>query len=126
MKYLFIFWKPVLWFALICYTLLIPAEDIPMSPLLKIPHFDKIVHFTLFFVYCLLLIRSFRKTALNQWIFAPLTALIFSALLELGQHTMSVSRSSNFYDFIANAAGVLSAILFYSLFVSNRKWEKLF
>jgi glycopeptide antibiotics resistance protein len=120
------FWKPLLWLAIICYALFIPAGDLPIKPFLKIPHFDKMVHFGLFFVFCLLLLRPFKKLQLKYYLLAPLISILLSALLEISQHVLSKSRSSDIKDFIANSLGVLAAVVFYYLFVSNRKWEKLF
>lgn len=120
------FWKPLLWLAIICYALFIPASDLPIKPFLKIPHFDKMVHFGLFFVFCLLLLRPFKKLQLKYYLLAPLISILLSALLEFSQHVLSNSRSSDVKDFIANSMGVLAAVVFFYLFVSNRKWEKLF
>jgi glycopeptide antibiotics resistance protein len=120
------FWKPLLWLAIICYALFIPAGDLPIKPFLKIPHFDKMVHFGLFFVFCLLLLRPLKRLHLNHYFLAPLISLILSAILEFSQHVLSNSRSSDIKDFIANSLGVLAAVMFFYLLVSNRKWEKLF
>lgn len=120
------FWKPLLWLAIICYALFIPAKDLPVKPFLNIPHFDKMVHFTLFFIFCVLLLKPFKRLQLKYYILSPLISLILGALLEFSQHSLSKTRSSDIHDFIANTAGIISAVVFYYLFVSNRKWEKLF
>lgn len=120
------FWKPLLWLAIICYALFIPADDLPLEPFFRIPHFDKIVHFGLFFVLCLLLLRPFKLLKLNYYLLAPLISIVLSAMLETSQHVLSVSRNSDIKDFIANSLGAISSVMFYYLFVSNRKWEKLF
>ena len=120
------FWKPLLWLAIICYALFIPADDLPLEPFFKIPQFDKIVHFGMFFVFCLLLLRPFKRLQFKYYLLAPLIAISLSAMLETSQHIISVSRHSDIKDFIANSLGTLSAVMFYYLFVSNRKWEKLF
>lgn len=125
MRY-FNFWKPVVWLALICYGLFLPASNLPVKPFLNIPHFDKMVHFSLFFVLCLLLFRPFKKITLNYFFWAPLTAIFLGALLESIQHFASSTRSSDFYDFLANATGIAASILFFFVFVSGKKWEKLF
>lgn len=116
----------MLWLAIICYGLFVPANNLPIKPFLKIPHFDKMVHFALFFIFCLLLISPFKKIQLKHYVLAPLIAISLSGILELSQHILSNSRSSNIYDFLANSIGVLASVLFYYLFVSGRKWEKLF
>jgi VanZ family protein len=125
MKILY-FWKPLLWLAIICYLLFIPANNLPTSFFFRIPHFDKIVHFTLFFVFCLFLLRPLKKLNLNHYLIAPLVSILSSGLLEFIQHTLSNSRSSDIYDFLANSIGVLAAVLFYYLFVTGKRWEKLY
>ena len=120
------FWKPALWLAIICYGLFIPANELPIKPFLKIPHFDKIVHFSLFFGLCILFFRPFEKLDLRQYLWAPVTSILIGASLELSQHLISSSRSTDFYDFLANTAGIFIAVVFYKLFVSGRKWEILF
>jgi VanZ family protein len=126
MQLMKIFLKPIIWLALICYGLFIPANELPTKPFLSIPYFDKIVHFGLFFILCLLLFRPFKKLRLNPYLFAPSVSLLLAALLEVVQQTISSSRSSNLYDFMANTAGILASIVFFRFFVANRKWEKFF
>jgi VanZ family protein len=125
MKLLY-FWKPLLWLAIICYALFIPASDLPDNPLLKIPHFDKMVHFTLFFVFCVFLLLPFKKLKTSYYFWAAAISVSLSAMLEFIQHTITPSRASDVYDLMANITGVFSALLFFRLFVVNRKWEKLF
>lgn len=123
---LLVFWKPLLWLAIICYALFIPASDLPVKPFMNIPYFDKIVHFTLFFVLCIFLLRPFKKLRTSYYLWAPLLSVALSALLEFSQRIITPSRTSDIYDFLANTTGVLVATLFFRLFVENNKWEKLF
>lgn len=80
----------------------------------------------MFFVFCLLLFRPFKKLEYKYYVLAPATAIAFGAILEWVQRTISATRSSDIYDFFANATGIVLATLFYYLFVSKRKWEVLF
>lgn len=121
-----LFWKPLLWLALIAYGLFLPANELPVKPFLKIPHFDKFVHFCLFFGLSLLLFRPFKKLKMNYMLLAPAIALFFGAVLELIQNMLSPTRSSDYYDFIANAAGIIASIFFYRFLVAGKKWEKWF
>lgn len=118
------FLKPFIWLGVICYGLFIPASGIPKSPLLKIPYVDKLAHFGLFFIFCLLLFVPFKKLKLNPLVFAPLISLVLAAVLEGMQQYVSSSRSSDFFDFLANAAGIAAAMLFFHFLVSGKKWEK--
>ncbi|NCB07691.1 MAG: hypothetical protein EOM73_05975 [Bacteroidia bacterium] len=126
MKLIFLFIKPIIWLALICYGLFLPASHLPVKPFMKIPHFDKLVHFVLFFVLCLFLYRPFKKLRTQYYIWAPVTAVFLGALLESLQRTLTVSRSSNVADFLANTTGIAASILVYHFLVSGRKWEKWF
>ncbi len=119
------FIKPIVWLLIIFYGLFIPANSLPKKPFMVIPHFDKVVHFGLFFVFCLLLFVPFKKLKMNQLVFAPLISFILSAVLEAVQHIVSSSRSSNMYDFLANTTGILAAVLFYHYIASGTKIEKL-
>ena len=120
------FWKPILWLSIICYGLFIPAGNLPVKPFLNIPHFDKLVHFSLFFGLCMLLFRPFKKLNSKYYLLAPAISISLGLILETSQHLITITRSSDFYDFLANTAGIASATLFYYLFVSEKKWEKLF
>jgi len=120
------FWKPILWLAFICYGLFIPASSLPSKPFLNIPYFDKMVHLSMFFIFCLLLFRPFKKLGFKYYFLAPATAIVFGAILEWAQRSISATRSSDIYDFLANATGIMLATFFYFLLVSKRKWEFLF
>ncbi len=120
------FWKPILWLALICYGLFIPASNLPVKQFFRIPHFDKMVHFALFFGLCILLIKPFKKLKTKYYLLAFLISIVLGASLELVQHILSHSRSSDLYDFFANTLGITFALIFYSFFVSGKKWEVLF
>lgn len=126
MKRIKYFWKPILWLSIICYGLFAPANSLPKKPFFYIPHFDKMIHFSLFFGLCLLLFVPFKKIKTNHFFWAPAISIILGLLLEFFQQIITTSRSSDLYDFIANASGIIAALLFYSLFVSNRKWEIIF
>lgn len=126
MKLIFLFIKPIIWLGLICYGLFLPASHLPVKPFMNIPHFDKLVHFVLFFVLCLFLYSPFKKLRTRYYIWAPVTAIFLGAMLESLQRTLTVSRSSSFADFLANTSGITASILFYYFLVSGRKWEKLF
>jgi len=85
-----------------------------------------LVHFGLFFVFCLLLINPLKKLKYKHYFVAPIISIVLSALLEISQHVVSTSRNSDVYDFVANTTGIIGSVIFYFLFVSGRKWEKLF
>lgn len=124
--YIKIFWKPLVWLALICYGLLIPADELPKEPFLQIPHFDKLAHAIMFFGFSLLLFRPLKKINVKYYLLAPATAVFFGVILETSQQMLSQTRSSDIYDFTANLTGIVLSVFFYTFFVSGRKWEILF
>ena len=119
-----LFTKPLLWLAIICYGVYLPAGQLPKNTFMNIPHFDKIVHFVLFFVLCLLLFKPLKYLKFNHIVYSPLVSLILAALIELTQQWLSSSRHTNINDFIANVAGILAALVIYSFLISDRKLEK--
>ena len=125
MKILY-FWKPILWLAIICYGLFIPASELPTKPFLNIPHFDKLVHFSLFFGLSILLFRPFKKLKMRYYLLSPVISIFLGLLLETTQQLVTISRSSNVFDFLANTTGIAAATLFFYFFVSDKKWKILF
>lgn len=118
------YWRLTIWFLLTCFLLFIPASQLPAEPFLRIPHLDKIVHFFLFFILCLLLFRPVKKLTPNYYFWAPLVAVCLAVMLESVQHKISVTRQSDVLDLWANVAGLLSATILFRLFVSGKKLEK--
>ena len=121
-----LFVKPIIWLTIIFYGLFIPSSSLPKKPFFAIPHFDKMVHFGLFFIFCLLLFVPFKKLKTKYMLVAPLVAIILSAILETTQHIISPTRSSNFFDFMAITTGILASIIVFHFLISERKWEKYF
>ena len=121
-----LFIKPLIWLLIICYGLFIPASNLPKKSFMAIPHFDKLVHFGLFFVFCLLLFRPIKKLGKNHLFIAPFISIVLAAILESAQHIITSSRSSNLYDFFANTSGILVSVLFFHFWVSDKRWEKFF
>jgi len=102
-----------------------PASQLPSEPFMKIPNFDKIVHFGMFFILCLLLFRPVKQFTPNFYFWTPILALILAVALEFLQQKITKSRSSDIYDLWANSAGLLAATFFYRLFVNGKKLEVL-
>jgi len=119
-----LFYKPLIWIGLICYGLYLPAANLPQKPFFSIPYFDKIVHFGLFFVLCLLLFKPFKILKKNHLLLAPSISIFLGAVFELTQQLVSSSRNSNIYDFIANFLGISASLIFYYLCIYNTKYEK--
>lgn len=100
-----------------------PGDGLPRVPLLGIPHFDKLVHAGFYFVLTLLLIRPFSSLTRLPYVYSLISASLLSGCVEILQEQIAVLRHGDIYDFLANLAGVLMALLFYRLFISGKKTE---
>lgn len=119
-----LFIKPLIWLAIICYGIYLPADKLPKNSIFSIPHFDKMIHFSLFFILCLLLFKPFKYLKTNYIVLSPSISLILAAVIELTQQWLSSSRHSNLSDFTANVAGVFAAVIIYLFLISDKKLEK--
>lgn len=112
-------WKSSLWTIIILLATTLPSSSIPKSSLLKIPHFDKIVHFVLFFVLAILLISEFNtlrkegKLTRLSIVIAISVSVVYGLIIELLQYYLLTTRSGSLYDFAANVLGAIVAVLLY-------------
>ncbi|WEK37302.1 MAG: VanZ family protein [Candidatus Pseudobacter hemicellulosilyticus] len=105
---------PLIWTLLIQVSLCLPGSSLPSTGI-KVPFFDKIVHFTLFagfgalwclYIYC----KEFspeKTRRLFVWVF--LTATANGILLEFIQLFFIPDRSFDALDIVANMAGAAAA-----------------
>lgn len=119
------YWRLAIYFGIMCYLLFMPASQLPSKPFLNIPHFDKIVHFGMFFVLCILMFRPIKQWTPNYYFWTPIATLVLAVFLEFMQQKITKSRSSDVYDLWANVAGLMTAVLFYRFFINNKFLEKL-
>lgn len=100
----------------------IPGDDLPKTPAIQIPYFDKIAHFFMFFFMALFLTFSLhvlsnlthRKIVLLSLLFTA----IYGGLIEYLQQVFFVNRSGDCFDFMADVLGGLVAVF---VFVLNKK-----
>ncbi|HCX99434.1 MAG TPA: hypothetical protein DG754_04765 [Bacteroidales bacterium] len=113
------YWRSILWAILSLLACILPSNRLPQMNKVLIPHFDKVVHFTLFFVLTLMLLYESRLRRVNAglsretitWI--VVITFIYGSFLEGMQHFFIVSRSGELADLIANFLGVAAALLVY-------------
>ncbi len=95
----------------------------PSTGLSDIPNIDKVVHVCMYFGMSVMLwfefLRGHRDGKVSLWhaiIGATLCPLLYGGLVEIFQENATDYRSGDWFDFGADAAGVLLATLF-ALFV---------
>lgn len=98
---------------LLLYLSLTNSENFQNVELTRIPNIDKIVHFGMYFLMMSVIIIEHRKNIKNpaRLFFLSLIPLSYGILMELLQLTLTRTRSGDFYDALADAAGILASVL---------------
>jgi VanZ family protein len=123
-KTLTLFIKPALWLCIIVTLCLMPPQDIPGKSLMRVPHFDKMVHAGMYFVLALLIIRPFKTFRIPVWTGTLAFSLFIGGIIEILQWAVTSERSASWGDFSADMAGALAGLLIYGWLVAGRKWER--
>jgi VanZ family protein len=100
---------------IILYLSLASSETFEKVRYFNSSFFDKIVHSGMYMGFMSVIIFENRKS-INSNLELFLLALIpfvYGILMELFQLTLTTSRSASFYDVLANAAGILTSLLFW-------------
>ncbi len=109
---------PVLWGIIVLFLSGIPGNNIQGVPLLNFNHADKVAHFIMYFVFCILLIYGFqesgRKNQFHSYIYAVSIAIAYGIVMELLQHYVFINRNGNIYDILANSAGAFTALFVFN------------
>ena len=86
----------------------------------KLLHKDKIVHMAIYFIFTIVWYAFFYKSVKeNIYIKTISLAFCVGVLVEVLQETITMSRSADFYDIIANSLGIIIAILCIKQFKLN-------
>ena len=89
----------------------------PETSLNKVTNIDKVLHFAMYFSFCVVLwfeyFRSHKQAEPKRLIpWAVIAPIVFSGLIEIGQQTLTPTRAADWWDFLFNSLGCLSAALF--------------
>lgn len=99
------------WLILIALLCLIPQNDLPKVGL--IPHLDKLVHFSLYFVLILLSLIIYQKSKIRSKIIVMTGIFGFSLLIEIMQGILPFGRTFSLTDLLANLSGILTGFLLF-------------
>jgi len=111
------YWKTILWFVVIFILSTIKVSNVPHSPLFDIPHFDKIIHFSLYYILTSIWLVDHIKTQHNLSNFKFIIILLsitYGAIMELVQKVLIQNRSGDFFDALANTIGVTLAFILFN------------
>jgi len=111
------FWRNIIWAAIIFILCAVPGDELPKTNAIHIPHFDKIVHFGMFFIMGIFLMAEFRiQTKLKRntiLIISLLLIGIYGGAIEFLQQNYFVNRSGDYMDLLADILGGITAIILY-------------
>lgn len=119
-----LFWKPVLWLAIITVMCLMPPQNLPGKSLWRIPHFDKMVHFGMYFILAVLMVRPLRMVQLRIWMTTIITSVVVGGLIEILQFAVTSMRSANWGDFGADVAGAIIGLVSYRFLIKGQVYER--
>lgn len=100
---------------LLCTILfLLPGSSFSNS--FSFPGLDKVVHFSLFFVFTLLFLSAYAPVALFTYIWVTISILSYIVAIEYIQKTYIPGRGFEMEDILANLTGIIFAsILFFKI-----------
>ncbi len=116
----------VTWSSLFSFS----GDDLPVF---QIPHLDKLVHFTFYFVAVILGTMAIRgkkaeKISLGKSLLVMVVAMIFfGILIEVIQGVYTLDRMGDKYDALANSIGAVSGALVLKFVFSDScrlKWKQ--
>ncbi|MBS1617627.1 MAG: VanZ family protein [Bacteroidetes bacterium] len=106
-------WPSILWAAFILVICLMSHRHVPR---VTIPYFDKVVHFTLYFILAVLTWygwtrqKNFPALRANTFIKVILVLTLYGLTIEIMQGTLTPDRSFDLWDELANTTGATAGV----------------
>lgn len=111
---LFKYYKSFFICILVLALSLFPADS-AQTLSIKIPHFDKFVHFIMYFFLTAVLLIDIKNNIKNPTrvliVSVLLCIFIFSGLVEIIQEFFILGRFGSFFDLVANFLGLITATI---------------
>lgn len=100
----------ILWTIIVLYLSLGKMPD-NQDVKINIPHLDKVVHFTMYFVYTFFLLLEIKNRSKIKTFSIVIYAISFGILMEIIQHLLFPYRSGDIYDGIFNSLGAIFSLI---------------
>lgn len=106
----------------ILYLSLASSSTFDEVPLFEIPYLDKLIHFAMYFGLMLVIVYENRKSIKStaQLFLVSFLPLAYGILLEILQAVLTITRSGNISDAIADGAGIYAAVLIGSVYLKRK------
>ncbi len=121
------FLPALIWGVIIFMIISLPSSALPPTEVYNIPHFDKIVHFTMYAIFGVLMLFGFGRFKRNaeishkHLIISITTGVFYGILTEFLQHCCFDDRHGNIYDVAANVFGTVFGVVLIVALNKNRK-----
>lgn len=115
----------LIWTLLIIIGSFISGNTLNKIPLINIPYFDKFIHFTWYFFlyifwYSYMINRDVKNQKLAVRFGLIISIILLGLIIEIVQEKVSVNRSNDIFDFLAEIVGTFCAFLvFFKLYQSQ-------
>lgn len=98
---------------IILYLSLANAKTFNNVPFINIPHFDKVVHFCMFFGLTAVLFFENRKSlkSTGRLLLVAFISFMYGVLMEVLQTTLTLTRTGDVFDALADLTGVITLLL---------------
>ncbi|AVI50288.1 hypothetical protein C5O00_03545 [Pukyongia salina] len=116
----------VVYTIVVTYALLTPISDVPP---INIPHFDKylhvIIHWGLIFIWLSYLFLGDQSHFSSKYVvLALISCFFYGIIVEAFQHWFTETRTFDFFDIVANAAGEFLGLLSFRVVRKKMRYER--
>ena len=121
------YYKAFLVAIIILYGSLTSGENLEGFKFIPFDNFDKVIHFGMYFTLFLVLYKSITLsyTVIFIKIKTLLFVILYGFLMEIMQKYVSINRSFEFIDLLANTTGAIFGLLIYPFIIRIRWIYKL-
>lgn len=117
------YWRSGCWITLITVLSLMPAPP-EVETLSMIPHKDKLVHFSMYFGMCGLLLLDTKSISLTIQLPLAVFGMAYGAFIEFAQG-FTETRASDLWDGFANSLGAFGAFVVVRYLIKTGRYENL-
>ena len=112
----------IFWTLLIVYLCL---DDAPNVPKFAFQYKDKIVHFIFYFIFVFVWTKSLKNKSLKSVLIVLFLAILFGVLIEFLQENITLNRTFDWFDILANARGAITGFIYIKKFYAIKNEFKI-
>ncbi len=113
------------WGVVVFLIISLPPARMPSVEHIRIPHFDKVVHFSVFAILGFLLLFGFNKhkTTITKGIANSIAIGIFYGIItEVLQYCCFAGRHGNIFDAMANGFGTVFGVFLMAIIIKKNTY----